>query len=89
MVAVALVVIPSILTFIPTRYLYPSKNQVLWQITWPLVTIWFVLLLYLLSQEMPDPALVSLSLYFPIYYLVASFWVDTVRVIPHCRPSPR
>jgi phosphatidylcholine synthase len=88
-IAVALVVVPAILTFIPTRYLYPSKNQVLWQITWPLVTIWFALLLYLLGQETPNPTLVSLSLYFPIYYLVASFWVEYKKRMGTLPPEPR
>lgn len=75
-VAVAMVVIPAILTFIPTRYLYPSRNQILWRTSWTLAAIWFALLFYLLLQETPDRTLILLSLFFPIYYMVASFYVD-------------
>ena len=88
-VAVALVVIPALLTFVPTRYLYPSKNQVLWQITWPLVMVWFILLLVLLGQETPHPTLVTLSLYFPIYYFAASFWVEYRTRKGTLPPEPR
>lgn len=88
-VAVLMVTIPAILTFIPTRYLYPSKNQVLWQITWPLVIVWMVLLLVLLGQPTPDPTLVSLSLYFPIYYIAASFWVEYRTRRGTLPPEPR
>lgn len=75
-VAAAMVVVPAILTFIPTRYLYPSKNQILWRVTWPLVAVWLILLLVMLGQPQPNPTLVLFSLYFPIYYVAASFWVD-------------
>ncbi|MCC6567399.1 MAG: hypothetical protein IT298_16700 [Chloroflexi bacterium] len=75
-IAAAMVVVPAILTFIPTRYLYPSKNQILWRVTWPLVAVWLTLLLVMLGQPQPNPTLVLFSLYFPIYYVAASFWVD-------------
>lgn len=88
-IAVAIVVIPAILTFIPTRYLYPSKNMVLWRLTWPLVVIWFVMLLVLLGQETPDATLVSLSLYFPLYYFVASFWIEYKSRAGTLPPEPR
>ncbi len=88
-VAIALVVVPAVLTFVPTRYLYPSKNQVLWQVTWPLVVVWFVLLLVLLGQPTPDLTLVAVSLYFPIYYLVASFWVEYRARLGTLPPEPR
>ncbi len=74
--AVLMVVIPAILTFIPTRYLYPSKNRVLWQWSWGLSAIWLVMLFYLLTQEDPNMTLVWVSLFYPAYYLIASFWID-------------
>ena len=75
-IAVLLVVIPAILTFIPTHYLYPSRNQWMWPVSWGLALIWTPLVLYLLGQETPDDALVWVSLFYPIYYLAASFYVD-------------
>jgi len=74
--AVLMVVIPGILTFIPTRYLYPSKNRVLWKWSWGLAMIWLPMIFYLLSQEQPDQTLVWVSLFYPAYYVIASFWVD-------------
>jgi phosphatidylcholine synthase len=74
--AVAIVVIPGILSFVPTRYLYPSKNRVLWQWSWGLGAVWLVMVVYLLMQERPDRTLVWLSLFYPAYYMIASFWVD-------------
>lgn len=75
-VMVLLVVIPGILSFIPTRYLYPSKNQVYWRTSWILGAIWFFMVLALLTQENPDKKLIWLSTFYPFYYLALSFYVD-------------
>jgi phosphatidylcholine synthase len=74
--AVLMVVIPGILSFIPTRYLYPSKNPVLGKASWILGLIWGVMLVYLLMQEKPDLNVVWLSMFYPIFYMVSSFYVD-------------
>jgi phosphatidylcholine synthase len=74
--AVLMVVVPAVLTFIPTRYLYPSKNRVLSKTTWLLAVGWGILMLYLLFQEQPDQKLILLSTFFPIYYFVASFYIE-------------
>ena len=75
-IALALIVIPGILSFVPTRYLYPSKGSVLWRSNWVFGTLWFMLVIYLLFQEHPEPLLILLSLTYPAYYMTASFWVD-------------
>jgi phosphatidylcholine synthase len=75
-VAILMVVIPALLTFIPTRYLYPSKNQILWKTSWSLGAVWIALVVFLLAQEEPDQTLVLLSLFYPAYYLLASFYID-------------
>lgn len=74
--AVLMVVIPGIFSFIPTRYLYPSRNSAYWKPSWILGSLWTVLLVYLLFQ--PDPSLVWVwvSLFYPVYYLVVSFYLD-------------
>jgi phosphatidylcholine synthase len=74
--AVLMVSVPAILTFVPTRYLYASKNHVLWKTTWSLGAIWFIIVVYLLFQANPDPALIWVSLFYPVYYMAASFYVD-------------
>jgi phosphatidylcholine synthase len=74
--AVLIIVAPAILTFIPTRYLYPSKNQILWKTTWGLGAIWVALVIYLLAQKNPQSTLIWFSLFYPIYYMAASFYID-------------
>ncbi|RMG77784.1 MAG: CDP-alcohol phosphatidyltransferase [Chloroflexi bacterium] len=75
-IAVGLLIFFAILTFIPTRYLYPSRNRILWKTTWSLAGIWLLMICYLLLQENPNHTLIWISLYFPVYYMLASFWVD-------------
>jgi len=87
--AVAMVVVPAILTFIPTRYLYPSHFNFLWKTTWALGLIWGVLVLYLLAQPEPSRELVLASLFFPIYYMLASFYLELhVRLRSRHRSEP-
>lgn len=75
--AVLMVVVPGILSFIPTRYLYPSRNFILWKTTWGLALLWMAMIIYLLLIEQPpDKRLVGLSLFFPFYYLILSFFMD-------------
>jgi len=74
--AVAMIVLPSILTFIPIRYLYPSRNNFLWKTTWVLGLIWSAMVVYLLALAEPDETLVLVSLFYPAYYLLASFYLE-------------
>jgi phosphatidylcholine synthase len=71
-----LVLVPSVLSFVPTRYLYPSKGMTLWKTAWGLGALWFVWVLWLLAQETPTPSAVIASLFFPLWYLGASFYVE-------------
>lgn len=75
-IAVIMLIIPGILTFIPTRYLYPSRNQVLWKTSWGLGAVWFIMVIYLLFQKTPSETLIFLTWFYPVYYLIASFYVD-------------
>lgn len=76
LIAVLLVVAPAILTFVPTRYLYPSRNDILWKTSWGLGIIWFAMIIYLLFQKLPNHSMISVSLFYPAYYMIASFYVD-------------
>jgi len=84
--ATILVVVPAILTFIPTRYLYPSKSNTLWRTSWGLGMIWVVMVMFMLLQDDPSSELIWASTFYPIFYLGASFYVDwrvrTGRLIP-------
>jgi phosphatidylcholine synthase len=82
-VALAVVVVLALLTFVPSRYLYPTQPGRLNRLTNALGAAWvFVLIgvLWLLGVGDDHSArqLGLLSLYFPLYYFVAS-WIVTVR----------
>lgn len=74
--AVATIIVFAVLTIIPTRYLYPSKNEVFWRLTWALGAVWFMMVMVLLLQDVPARWLVLVSLYYPLYYMVLSFVID-------------
>lgn len=59
----------SALVFVRTGYVYPSRTPVLRGLTVALGGVWAVLMLAII-RAMPDapPALVAVSLFFPVYY---------------------
>jgi phosphatidylcholine synthase len=79
-VSLALVIVPALLTFVPSRYLYPSQKGRLNLWTNVLAGPWVGLLaLSLYRMTSDDEAsrwLALVSLYFPAYYLAASWWVS-------------
>ncbi len=72
----ALLIVFSILVFVPIRYLYPSRNPILRRTTHVLGIGWAVCVVILLVQ-LPSPSrlLGWLSLYFPVYYFAMSLHV--------------
>lgn len=88
----------SLLTFVPTRYLYPSQRGRLNRITNLLAAAWTALIIWVLADLPADltPAeggsptsrwVALASLFFPGYYLVTS-WVISARLwIRHRRPQ--
>jgi phosphatidylcholine synthase len=76
LVAILLVVVPGILSFVPTRYLYPSKNPLFSKTNWALSLAWALLILWLLLQPQPDQATVLISLLYPAFYFFSSLYVD-------------
>jgi phosphatidylcholine synthase len=85
--AVLAVLILSVLTFVPTRYLYPSQSGLLNLVSNVLGAAWTCLIVGVLYQ-MPsgrDPApgdsawiLALVSLFYPAFYMIAS-WAVTAR----------
>lgn len=73
------------LVFVRTGYVYPSRTPVLRRLTIALGSIWALLAL-VITWQLPAPSkpLVLVSLFFPIYYLFLSFYLqsrrDSVRV---------
>jgi len=77
--ALALIVILSVLTFVPSRYLYPSQRAPFSRLTTVLCVMWGVLLVIVLARATDDARpLILLSLVFPVYYMLMS-WALTLQ----------
>ena len=77
--SLACIITLSILTFIPSRYLYPSQRAPFSRLTTVLAAIWAVLLLVILTRMVEDSrAWTIVSLGFPIYYMIVS-WALTLQ----------
>jgi phosphatidylcholine synthase len=86
---VVLLVALSVLTFVPARYLYPTQRGRLNLVTnvlggvWALVLAWALYEMYETPGEPVDGNVVQrvalLSLFFPAYYMAAS-WLVTLRI---------
>jgi len=78
--SLAIIILLALLTFIPSRYLYPSQRGPLSRLTILLGASWTVLLLLILWRWEDEPrALIMISLGFPLYYLLIS-WALTLQL---------
>ncbi len=85
-VAIGLSLLFAILTFVPSRYLYPSQKGRLSMLTNLLGAVWAVLIAVVLWRLPTDNATVDTTTYwlalasllYPAYYLIAS-WTGSVR----------
>jgi phosphatidylcholine synthase len=78
-VALALLLAFAGLTFLPARYLYPTRPGPLRPWTLALGAAWTAMLAAVLLLPEPPAALVVGSLFYPAYYLAAS-WIVTLRL---------
>lgn len=90
-VALGTILFFSGLTFVPLKYLYPVRPGKLNRTTnvlgilWASILLWIFVSYYrdiLKGQEILLPELLSwlrISIFFPIYYLIASWWVNYRR----------
>ena len=87
-ISLAILLVFALLTFIPSRYLYPSQPGWINRLTILLASIWCCLLGYVLfempnddarlasSVESPAYGIALLSLFFPAYYMIMSWGVS-------------
>jgi phosphatidylcholine synthase len=75
-VVIGIVAVLAFLTFVPTRYLYPSQTGTLNRLTVGLAAPWTLMLVMVCFGY---PELVWPSLYFPVFYVAASWWVSLTR----------
>jgi phosphatidylcholine synthase len=67
----------GILVFVPSRYVYPSRTRTLSGVTNVLGALWALLLIWIVWRlPATDGPWLALSLIFPIYYMLLSFWLD-------------
>ena len=82
-------VVCSVLVFVPVRYLYPSRTEALWQVSISLTVVWLVTYAVLLLQYPdPHPVVVVLSFAYVVYYLAFSGWL-TARAAHRRRKAAR
>jgi phosphatidylcholine synthase len=71
-----LIVVFTVLVFVPIRYLYPSRMGALRNLTLVLSALWAVSYAVLLLQfPDPHPVVVAASLAYIAYYCGLSFWM--------------
>lgn len=73
---VALLLVLSVLVFVPVKYVYPSRTRTWWTANMLLATTWLVLW-GVITWQLPDPSmlLVALSLGYVVYYGAVSLWL--------------
>jgi phosphatidylcholine synthase len=71
----------SILVFVPIRYVYPSRSPYLRGLTNSLGILWGMTI-FAIIYWLPEPPreLVFASLFFPVYYVCLSLWLELRRV---------
>jgi phosphatidylcholine synthase len=71
----------SILVFVPLKYLYPSRMQVLWRTNAALSTICILLIGYAAFDPVHAKALylIEASLLYPAFYFTLSFWLGGIH----------
>ncbi|WP_193608593.1 CDP-alcohol phosphatidyltransferase family protein [Nocardioides lijunqiniae] len=75
-VTAAVLLVCTVLVFVPIRYVYPSRTEALWQLTFVLTALWFAAYAVIVAQ-LPDPhgLVVAGSVAYLVYYLVLSLWL--------------
>ena len=77
----AVLVVCSVLVFVPVRYLYPSRTQALRGLSLVLTAVWVgTYALLLVQYPDPNPFVVALSLAYLVYYVAVSGWLTAAAV---------
>ena len=77
LVNAAVLLLFSVLVFVPLRYVYPTRTETLRGLTTILAAVWALLLLWI-TWRLPEPSTpwIMVSLLFPVYYVLLSLWLD-------------
>jgi phosphatidylcholine synthase len=79
-----ILLICSLLVFVPIRYAYPSRTITFRKLTLTLTTLWLLAYVIILVQ-MPNPTLLLLvfSLFYLVYYFGLSLYITRKALKPH------
>jgi phosphatidylcholine synthase len=85
----AVLVVCSVLVFVPVGYLYPSRTLILRRTSLALTAVWLAAYAVILAQ-MPDPhpVVLGISLAYLGYYLAVTLYLTAVRRSPAQRRLP-
>ena len=72
----AFVLFCVVMVFVPIKYVYPSRTEPMWQLTFVLTALWFVAYA-VITAGLPDPSrwVVWASVAYLIYYTALSLWL--------------
>ena len=74
----AMLLVCSLLVFVPIRYVYPSRTLAFRKLTITLTTLWLLSYVAILVQMPdPDPILRTLSLLYLVYYFGLSLYISS------------
>jgi phosphatidylcholine synthase len=73
----AILFVLAVFVFVPLRYLYPSRTDTLRGLTMLLGFTWGAIVIWMVWRlPATDGPWATLSLIFPVYYTLLSFWLD-------------
>jgi phosphatidylcholine synthase len=78
-VTTLVILVCTVLVFVPVKYLYPSRTEKLWYLNMALSVLWMAVYAVIVALMPDQPTwLIVLSLIYPVYYVGVSLWL-TVR----------
>ena len=75
-ITAAILVFFTIMVFVPIKYVYPSRTEPMWQLTFLLTALWFAAYAVIVAGlPDPHPLVVAASLGYLVYYTALSLWL--------------
>jgi phosphatidylcholine synthase len=83
------ILVCTVLVFVPVKYLYPSRTEKLWYLNMALSVLWMAVYAVIVALMPDQPTwLIVLSLIYPVYYVGVSLWLTvTFRGGDRRRPA--
>jgi len=75
-VTTLVILVCTVLVFVPVKYLYPSRTEKLWYLNMALSVLWMAVYAVIVALMPDQPTwLIVLSLIYPVYYVGVSLWL--------------